>query len=196
MAKKIQKKNLKTILIFLILFNLLAIPMYCIIYFQITFEPLERFVAYITKSILSLFGYKIVQNGSFLSLLVDNKIFQIEISWDCTGWKSIYTLISLMLITPVVGIIRKLKYITCGVVVLFFLNIVRIVTTILLSVNYGFEYFNLIHTILWREGLILSVVLIWSLWLWHEKHNIRQYEDIIRDFFGKKRKSKTRIITN
>ena len=57
---------------------------------------------------------------------------------------------------------------------LFLLNFVRIVSTILFSLKFGFQYLDIVHTFLWREGLILAVVCVWYLWLKKTKYNIEQ----------------------
>jgi exosortase/archaeosortase family protein len=59
----------------------------------------------------------------------------------------------------------KLKFLAIGLPVLFVLNFLRIATTILVSVIYGFKYFEIVHIFLWREGLIAAVLIIWCLWL-------------------------------
>lgn len=176
MAKRIQKKErlrekkLKTILWFLIKFNLLAIPLYIILFLNISFESLQILIAYITNETLKLFGYLTTQDGYFITTLIGNKYQLIEISWDSTGWKSLYALTALTLATPVV-LKKKLKFLLIGLPALFLINYIRIVSTLLVAFTYGFQYFDIVHLILWREGLIIAVVVLWYLWIWKIKYN-------------------------
>jgi exosortase/archaeosortase family protein len=69
---------------------------------------------------------------------------------------------------------KKIKFLAFGLPFLFFLNFIRILTTILIAINYGFQYFEVVHTLLWREGLILAVVLIWYMWLRRIKYKVKK----------------------
>jgi hypothetical protein len=42
----------------------------------------------------------------------------------------------------------------------------------LIALKFGWQYLDVVHNFLWREGLILAVVLIWYIWLRKEKYNI------------------------
>ncbi len=174
MARKLQKKERKllTILLFLIKFNLLAIPMYIVIYFNFSFPPLQNFLAGLTKNSLILLGYPAIQKDSVIITADKNQFYSIEVSWDSTGWKSMYALVALAIATPVKSLRKKLKFIGIAIPTIFFINFFRILTTILVALRYGLNYFEIVHTLLWREGLILAVVLIWGLWLWNEKNNL------------------------
>lgn len=165
MLSKKYRKRLIEVLKFIIIFNLLAIPMYIVLYYNLSFEPLKNFLALLTTKTLSLFGIDAVQQDSFVNLLANNQLLKIEISFDSTGWKTLYALFALTLATPKRRIEEKLKFLIWGLPLLFVVNFLRIVTTILVAVFYGFQYFEVVHIFLWREGLIAAVVLLWYLWL-------------------------------
>lgn len=176
MGRKIQKKKnlilrkkLKTVAWFLIKFNLLAIPLYLVMYFNFTFPPLQNFLATLSSYGTKLFGYHLTQDG--MSLYSSSR--QIEISWDSTGWKSMYALAALVIATPVSDWNKKIRFLFIGVPLVFLINYLRITSTILVSLKFGFQYFDIIHMFLWREGLILAVVAIWYVWLRKERYNIR-----------------------
>lgn len=176
MARKIQKKTnlilrkkLKTIAWFLIKFNLLAIPLYLVMYFNFTLLPLQTFLATLSSYGVKLFGYPVTQDEMFLT----SGSRQIEISWDSTGWKSMYALAALVIATPVSDWNKKIRFLFIGVPLVFLINYLRITSTILVSLKFGFQYFDIIHMFLWREGLILAVVAIWYVWLRKERYNIR-----------------------
>ena len=169
---KLLKKRLRLVMWFLIRFNLLAIPLYLAIYTNFSFQPLQVVIAQITTVILKAQGYGVTQNNQAIIANVDGNIYSIEISWDSTGWKSLYALFALVVAVPFSDISKKLRFLTIGLPMIFVLNLIRILTTILIALNFGFQYFDVVHTLLWREGLIIAVVLLWYYWL-RENHNIR-----------------------
>jgi len=167
-SKKLQQKKLLEVLKFIIFFNLLAIPMYLVLYFNLSFDPLRDFLAFLTTKFLSMLGINAAQENLFVDVLANNQLLKIDISFDSTGWKTLYCLFALAIATPKRKIKNKLKFLAVGLPVLFILNFLRIATTILVAVIFGFKYFEVVHIFLWREGLIAAVVIIWYLWLRQE----------------------------
>jgi len=170
MAKRIQKKktlNKKFLEIgrFLIVLNLFLIPLYTILWLNLAYQPLQNFLAVSTAHVLQSRGFNIRVDENTIDLFLGLQLQRIQISWDSTGWKSMYTLIALVLATPVFELGKKLAFLLYSVPTIFFLNFLRIVTTILFAINYGFEYFEFLHTLIWREGMILAVVILWFLFL-------------------------------
>ena len=170
--KKIEKfnKKLKIVAKFLLIFNLLAVPLYAAIYTGFFFYPLQVSTAFFGHSFLSAFGYQTVLDGNKIIVTGENLRQEFDISWDSTGWKSMYALVALAIASPVKG--KKLKFLAVSLPAIFAINILRVATTIALSVNYGWEYFEIVHTVLWREGMIAAVVAIWALWFVKQKYNI------------------------
>jgi len=184
MKRKILRKKLWTLVLFLIKFNLLAIPMYIVIAINanqeiLSYQPLQLFLRDITYQTLKFIEYSVGLSEDPrcsipVILISGHSIDPICISWDCTGWKSMYALLALTLTTPFSNLRKKLKFLAIGIPTIFFLNYLRIITTILISLNFGIQYFEVVHTLLWREGLILAVIAIWYLWLKKVKYNISQ----------------------
>jgi len=178
MKRKILRKRLLTVVLFLIKFNLLAIPMYLILWLNLSYPPMQVFLTELTYRNLNLMGYRaelINSRESAVPLIYFSDQFpKIQISWDSTGWKSMYALLALTIATPYSNLKRKLKFLALGIPFLFLLNYIRIITTILVSLNFGVQYFEVVHTLLWREGLIMAVVAVWYLWLKKVKYNIGQ----------------------
>jgi exosortase/archaeosortase family protein len=167
MREESLEKKLIKVLFFLLKFNLLAIPLYVVLYFNFSFPPLQNFLAYLVFQALEILGYKASLNGYFLT--VENFPEIIEVSWDSTGWKSLYALAALVLATPLSNLRKKAKFLILALPTLFSINYVRILTTIIISIKFGFKYFEIIHTFLWREGLIFAVVAIWAFYLLRAK---------------------------
>lgn len=169
MKKKVKerRKKLLAILFFLLKLNILAIPLYILLYLNFTFVPLQDFLTYVTAGSLKLLGYSIDLktdircNSPVIS--VSNQL--ICISWDSTGWKSLYLLAALVIATPLSNLKGKAKFLSISLPILFLINFLRILTTILFSLSFGFEYFEIVHTFFWRECLIFAVIVIWYLWL-------------------------------
>ena len=171
--KLVSQKKINTILIFLITLNLLAIPLYAIIYYNVSFEPMQNLISSVSFSIFKTLGYDATLDGKNIYILVDDKILQIEISWDSTGWKSLYILSVLVLATPAANSNRKLMFLLFALPAIFLINLARILTTITISLNYGLQYFDLLHLFLWRAVSIVVVVGFWYVFLKREKYNIR-----------------------
>jgi exosortase/archaeosortase family protein len=176
MVKKLHKKGrlssrLASVLIFLVIFNLLSVPLYIILYTNFSFEPLKIINAKIVSATLNIFGYNANSDGSTINLTANNVGQKIDISWDSTGWKSMYALAALILVTPISKFSRRIKFAALGVGIIFLINYLRILTTIMISATFGFNLFDIVHTVLWREGLILAVVGIWLAWIGMEKYN-------------------------
>jgi len=178
MKKKILRKKLWVVALFLIKFNLLAIPMYLVLWLDISYPPLQFFLTDLVYRALNFLGYNaalVTSPTSIVPLIsVSDQFPKIQISWDSTGWKSLYALAALTIATPFATIKGKVKFLAVGLPLLFALNFIRILTTILAAINYGFQYFEVVHTLLWREGLIFAVVLLWYLWLRGIKYKVKK----------------------
>lgn len=177
MVKRLPKKErlikrLTSVIIFLIVFNLLAIPLYIMLQTNFSVIALQEFNAKISSTTLNLFGYESYSDGITVDIKVAEINKKIDISWDSTGWKSMYAVAALILATPISKFSRRMKFAALGTAIIFFINFLRVTTTILISARFGFNYFDIVHTVLWREGLILAVVAVWLVWMIMEKYKI------------------------
>ena len=146
----------------MIKFNLLLIPFYAIIYFDVNFYPLQIAFADFLASILKSMGYQVITSEFFLFL--GDIQYPIDISRDCIGWKSAYSLFALVFATR--GLIKdKLKFLIVWIPVLLVVNIFRVLITMLVGLNFGFQYVEFIHTFLWQEVMIIVLLLVWYVWL-------------------------------
>ncbi|MFH0711244.1 MAG: exosortase/archaeosortase family protein [Candidatus Aenigmatarchaeota archaeon] len=177
MDKKIQRKKKlekwKQLGWFLLKSNLMAIPLYAIIFLDLSWIPLQNFIAYLTFVILKSMNYMVAVDGFSIFTAVGGELNRIDVSWDSTGWKSLYFLAALTLAVSY-PLKKKLKFLAAGLPAIFLINLIRIVSTISYSLNYGFQNFEIVHTVLWREGLIFAVLGIWLVWLLRVKYNIKQ----------------------
>jgi len=172
MVKWAQKKKVMIdVFFFLVKFNLFLIPFYAIIYFDISFYPQQieftNFLAWVLRAL----KYPVETSG-FMMYIGESK-YPIDISRDCIGWKSIYSIFALVFATT--GKIKdKLKFLVIWIPVLFVINIFRVLITMLIGLNFGLQYLEIIHTFLWQEVMIFAVLAIFYLWLKKRKLLVRK----------------------
>jgi len=176
MDRRTQKKKvLIDVIIFLIKFNLLLVPFYAIIYFNVSSYPLQtaftNFIAFILKSL----NYQVKTSGFYLFIGKDE--YPIDISMDCIGWKSVYSLFALVFATNGGKIKEKLKFLAIWMPVLFIINILRVLITLLIGLNFGMQHIEFVHTFLWQEVMIASIIIIWYFWLKKRKLNREKREN-------------------
>lgn len=161
-----QQMRLLSVAEFLLVFNLLALPMYAVLLTNSTFLPLQNLLSVMTAYALKSQGLSAAVSGPFVSVLdAQNIVRNVEISFDSTGWKSLYALAVLVIATPIYDFRGKLKFLAFGLPGIFALNFLRIWSTVWYSAVFGWQNFDVIHLFLWREGLIAVVVLFWFFWL-------------------------------
>ncbi|MFH1623049.1 MAG: exosortase/archaeosortase family protein [Candidatus Aenigmatarchaeota archaeon] len=165
-AAKFVSKNKKKILKlvrFLVVFNVLAIPMYAILLSGAQLQPLQSFTTDIVYAVFGFLGYATERHGTTIALGAPLHT-DIAIDADCTAWKSMYAYAALVMATPLaIGWKKRSKLIAAGVLALFALNVVRIVSTVAAAAAFGVATLDVVHTVLWREGMIAAVVLFWFL---------------------------------
>ncbi|MEM5829733.1 MAG: archaeosortase/exosortase family protein [Candidatus Aenigmatarchaeota archaeon] len=162
------RKQLLQVFWFLVKFNLLAIPLYLLLYLNFSYKPLQNLVAFLSYKLLLALGTKASLDGSSLKVVNNFTIFFVEIDMDCTGWKSLYALFSLTMATPFIKLKKKLFFLLVALPSIFFFNIVRIALTAYIYLVES-SLFEFIHDFLWKFGLIFAILASWILWLKYEK---------------------------
>jgi len=168
MIDKKSRKKLFAVLLFVIKLDIFLIPLFLLLRADFAYEPLQDFLASAVSSTINLLGYAATSNGHYISVAFEKSVTIIDITMDCTGWKSAYALIALTAATPFAWK-RKLKFLLLSIPAIFFINYLRITSTIYYAQRLGLEYLDVIHSLLWREGLVLAVLILWVLWLWRAK---------------------------
>ncbi len=169
MVKKIQKKKAIEIAKFLIRLNLLLIPFYLIVYFDLSIIQLQNGFALLISKILNIIGYE--NTVSDFIIFIQDKLV-IDMSFDCLGWKSMYSLFALVFAIKE-KLNKKLKFLLKWLPVIFLLNIFRVVFNIIIGLKFGIKWMNIFHSILWQGGMIAVVLVIWYIWLRQTKLNKR-----------------------
>ncbi|MEM5793398.1 MAG: archaeosortase/exosortase family protein [Candidatus Aenigmatarchaeota archaeon] len=160
MGKPAQKKEiLKEVLFFLIKFNLILIPFYLIIYFDVDFYPIQEIFASIVGSILNFIGFEVLVTGFFI--YVGDLV--IDISRDCIGWKSAYSLFALVMASP--GKFKdKMRFLFLWIPMVLLINLFRVLITIIVGLKFGPKYLEVFHEIFWQGIMILVIIGFWYLW--------------------------------
>lgn len=162
MRKKLQKKEMiKDAFLFLLKFNLLLIPFYLIIYFDVNFYPLQTFIAKSIVFVLNIFGLDAKSFDFFVYL--GQGSFIVDISRDCTGWKSFYSLLAMVIASPGV-FLKKRNFLLKWLPAMVLINLIRLSSTIFMGFTFGFSLMEPYHNA-WQNLNVLLIVGIWYLYM-------------------------------
>jgi exosortase/archaeosortase family protein len=148
---------------FLIKFNILAIPLYLILVTGWNLGWLQQMTANIIYSILSSLGFSPAIDGLMITIPIHNGNWAAVIDWDCTGWKSFLAFIALVMATdaPTMRKIRALMFVP----VIYVINLARIAFMFFYVRTYDLQYYQVVHSIVWSWGLIITILVLWILWM-------------------------------
>ena len=158
-----QKKLLK-VFVFLVKFAALSLPLHFLLWANFDATQVQVFVADTVKKLLVSSGITVSQDGTILSMATKTGPLTVEIIKDCVGWKSVLALFGLIFATPDILMKKRLLGIAAGAPIIFIGNILRIYATIFVTVKGGLEFWDVMHTYLWQEGLIILVIVTWYIW--------------------------------
>jgi len=167
MGKRLPKeKDLKRILWFFVKLNILFLPMYVVIYFDLKYEPAQVFFASIVNFFISILGFKIEQDGYMLYL--GERGLPIDISFDCIGWKSSYSLIALVAASP--GTWKeKTGFLLKGVPAMLLLNLARVLLALTIGYFFGFDLIPVVHDYILQVAMLFAVLFAWRTYLLQKK---------------------------
>jgi exosortase/archaeosortase family protein len=147
---------------FLVRFNIFAVPLYIILITGIKFEPLMQFTTYMAFELLRFTSIDAHLRNNIISVPVSNGNFGAYVSWDSTAWKSMLALAALVFATTFP--LRKKLMGLLLVPIVYLVNIVRI-WFMFFIVTIDVSYFELAHITIWSWGLIFTILLLWALWM-------------------------------
>lgn len=164
---KDSEKRLFYTLAFLLRFMMLALPLYLLIWSRASLYSLERAEAEQVISLLNIFqtGAELKEDYGMPVIKVASLKKHIGIDAACTGYSSMLAFAALVTALPNIKWKKRLKGFLVGLPILYVANLARITTTILLGVRFGEKVLDIAHTLLWRQGLILVVLITWGAWL-------------------------------
>lgn len=158
----IKKISSSELLMFIIRFNIFAVPLYLILISGAEFEPLMKLTTELAFALLRLTGINANLHDYIISVPVSTGSFGAFVSWDSTGWKSMLALTALIFAT---GFSLKKKLLGLALIPLVYsINIFRIwFMFFIVTVNPA--YFELAHITIWSWGLIFTILLLWVIWV-------------------------------
>jgi exosortase/archaeosortase family protein len=160
-----EKIEIKTFINFFLTLSVFIAFMFFINSIEFEIKPLQVLLAQLFAGILKGLGYKILLTENTIVVFHNKILMQFEISRDSTGWKGLFLFSSLILSTPAVASNKKIKHLAIFLPIIFLVNIVRIITTILIGLNFGLSAFNFWHSFLWSYLFLGFVFTLWSLWV-------------------------------
>lgn len=122
-------------------------------------EPLRNVSAEVTAWLLRLFGSPTTTDGYFLNA----GDLRFVVSADCTPAGPLLLLWGAMLVYPAT-LRSKLTGMALGAVALISLNFVRLVSLVIIGVEWN-QALDVAHLLIWQSVMILASVVIWVAWL-------------------------------
>jgi len=152
----------KPVLQFAGLFLLGCIVFYAIsgtTWFESFRKPLLHFFAGAAALVLGIFESNVVANGESLS----SPRFAVEIREGCDAIAPL-VLFSLSVLFYPVSWNKKAKGIALGVIAIFILNLIRIISLYIVGVHAP-SWFEFMHVDFWQIVFILFTIMIWIYWM-------------------------------
>ncbi len=126
---------------------------------SVFFDMVIHHLAELSCSILDIFGYK--------TFLYETSIFHengegVTIIWGCSGIKQSFIFLCILLFSRG-KMIHKLWYAVLGLVVVYLVNLTRIVLLAMLTENHS-EYFHFAHEYFFKYLFYFIIFMMWVLW--------------------------------
>jgi exosortase/archaeosortase family protein len=96
-------------------------------------------------------------------IIIDS--LQVRIIPECVGWMGVFAVVALILAYPAVEWKKRMLGLIVFIPLMYFVNILRLTTTIFAGYHYGMDVFDFVHSFLWKTVLIGFALLFWILWL-------------------------------
>jgi len=162
LEERLSERNRKLFLVlrFLVRFLILAIPLY--LFERLDLFALQDLEAKQVSYILNLFGQgsEVVYVNGIPSIVYQGR--GIGIIGACTGYRSFFALVALILAVPGVNWRKRKVGLLLALPSIYVFNLTRLVSTVLLS---QFIEFQVIHDYLWIYGMTFLVLFLWLFWL-------------------------------
>ena len=165
MFSLILKNKYWPVLKFLLIFSLFSVPLYLVLYSPLSLMPLQTTIANQIAKLLTLSGIPSFNQSNLLIFKTRTGVLlKIVIIRECVGWVSMLAFVALIFATPRVDKKYRLLGFLIGLPIIWIVNLIRLFTTFYIVYLYGLNYFELVHTFLWRVSLILFIFGLWLAW--------------------------------
>jgi exosortase/archaeosortase family protein len=181
MGRRGKREIIISLLDFVVTLNLLSLPFYLILHFKLEWRYLKIVEAFLVSKILRIIGLNSFTIENLI--VIGDKVY--EVSWDSTGWKSLYVFFSLVVSLPV-SFRKKIKPLAVCLTLIFIFNLARLVITIYLSYLYP-QSFDFLHLGLWRWGSLMFLLLLWFIFLYFQKNNIGEAKNVVGLMYGRRK---------
>ncbi len=162
--KKLSERDKKLFKIFKFMakFSFASIFLHLLLWHHFTAYHLQLIFACYPAKFLSYFkkSEEIYCKGA----AIHTKEFDLFIIPDCTGWKSFLAIFGLVVATENIDLKNRLIGILLAIPYVFGINFARITTTLYVGLKCGVNTMELIHSILWKLGLMVAVLIYWYFW--------------------------------
>ncbi len=152
------------VLWFVLWFSLLGVVARLLVWERLDYNLLQHATISLVFLFLFVLGYNVSVLGNIILARSGSTLLLVEIIPDCTGWKAMTALACLVLATPGRSLVSKLWGVAVLVPLGFFLNSVRLATTIIISLYLGSGVFSLVHDVLWQVVMLFLVFGLWFAW--------------------------------
>lgn len=116
-------------------------------------------VATVTSATLSLIGFSNYTSGT----VVGSQAFSMNIAYGCDALEPTFLFVVVVLAFPAQWK-KKIIGIVGGVLILYSINIIRLITLFLTGI-YKREYFELMHIEIWQALFIFLALILFVLWV-------------------------------
>jgi len=123
-------------------------------------KPIFAGYAQIGSSILNLFGEGTVANG----VGIESPQFSLTIKEGCDAITPMIIFSMAILAFPIA---LRLKWpgLLLGLIALFILNIIRIISLYYVGKHFSFEVFDFMHVSIWQILFLIITIFIWLVWM-------------------------------
>lgn len=156
----LRQQQLLRIALFFFRFSILVLPLHFLLWANWDVYFLQKQLAGGVAVAMRLLGVSVRQDHHFLIFAGWGTV---EIIKDCLGWKSVMALFGLIFAVDKINMKERVKGLVLGIVLLILGNYLRLVTTFYAVVAWGAN-FQVIHSFLWRWGLMFLILGYWTLW--------------------------------
>lgn len=126
--------------------------------------PYTEWLASLTGTLFSLAGLSVQASGTFLI----HETFSVNIRKGCDGIVATMVLLSACVAFPS-SWIHKVRGLIGGFLLIFILNLFRILVLFLLGVAGWMDAFNFVHTYVAQFAVIASAMVFWIYWAGKER---------------------------
>jgi len=159
-----EQKKLWNTLQFVLRFTIFSIPLYLVLWLNLSMLPMQYMVADHATWTLSALSFAVTKDNLILSVGAE-KPFLFYIGPDCIGWKSMLCFIALVFASLGVKMKKRILGIVFGIPAIYLGNLARIIIVVLIERSYGLEAALVFHDWLWQAGLMALVLSAWLIWL-------------------------------